>query len=120
MIERATSVALSFGIHFGNMDSITQNYTDQELMNRLQELMEVPHPQKDVSLFDPKEIISNKTIRTPYMNDIRKIELSLSTSDSADYTDGCIIEQISENNLYESVNKEDLKKVFNSDELLVV
>lgn len=91
MIERAASVALSFGIHFGNMDSITQNFTDQELMNRLHELMEAPHPQKDASLFDSDEIISSKAISTPALKDIRKIELSLSTSDSADYTDGCII-----------------------------
>lgn len=94
MIERATSVALSFGIHFGNMDSITQNFTDQELMNRLHELMEAPHPQKDVSLFDSDEIISSKAVSTPALKDIRKIELSLSTSDSADYTDGCIIVSI--------------------------
>ena len=94
MIERATSVALSFGIHFGNMDSITQNFKDQELMNRLHELMEAPHPQKDASLFDSEEIISSKTISTPNLKDIRKIELSLSTSDSADYTDGCIIVNI--------------------------
>lgn len=46
MIERATLVALSFGIYFG------------------------------------------------IMKDIRKIELSLSTSESADYTDGCIIVNI--------------------------
>ena len=47
MIERATSVALSFGIHFGIMNSNMQNYTDEDLTKRLQELMETPHPQKD-------------------------------------------------------------------------
>ena len=76
------------------MDSITQNFTDQELMNRLHELMEAPHPQMDASLFDSEEIISSKTISTPNLKDIRKIELSLSTSDSADYTDGCVIVSI--------------------------
>ncbi len=94
MIERATSVALFFCIHSGNMDSITQNFTDQELMNRLHELMEAPHPQMDASLFDSEESISSKTISTPNLKDIRKIELSLSTSDSADYTDGCVIVSI--------------------------
>ena len=94
MIERATSVALFYGIHFGNMDRKMQNYTDEELMNRLHELIETPHPQKDDSLFNSNEMISSKTISTPALKDIRKIELSLSTSDSADYTDGCIIVNI--------------------------
>ena len=39
MIERATSVALSFGIHFGIMNSNMQNYTDEDLTKRLQELI---------------------------------------------------------------------------------
>ena len=94
MIERATSVALFYGIHFGNMDRKMQTHTDEELMNRLHELMETPHPQKDDSHFKSNETISSKTINTPALKDIRKIELSLSTSDSADYTDGCIIVNI--------------------------
>ena len=94
MIERATSVALFYGIHFGNMDRKMQTHTDEELMNRLHELMETPHPQKDDSHFKSNETISSKTISTSALKDIRKIELSLSTSDSADYTDGCIIVNI--------------------------
>ena len=50
MIERAASVALSFGFYSGIMNSNMQN-----------------------------------------LKDIRTIELSLSTSESADYTDGCMI-----------------------------
>ena len=87
MIERATSVALSFGIHFGIMNSNMQNYTDEDLTKRLQELMETPHPKST-------ETIVGKTIGTSALKDIRKIELSLSTSDIADYTDGCIIVSI--------------------------
>lgn len=94
MIERATSVALSFGIHFGIMNSNIQNYTDEDLTKRLQELMETPHPQKDASDFKSTETIVGKTIGTSALKDIRKIELSLSTSDIADYTDGCIIVSI--------------------------
>lgn len=94
MIERATSVALFYGIHFGNMDRKMQTHTDEELMNRLHELMETPHPQKDDSPFKSNETISSKAISTSALKDIRKIELSLSTSDSADYTDGCIIVNI--------------------------
>ena len=94
MIERATSVALSFGIHFGIMNSNMQNYTDEDLTKRLQELMETPHPQKDASDFKSTETIVGKTIGTSALKDIRKIELSLSTSDIADYTDGCIIVSI--------------------------
>ena len=94
MIERATPVALSFGIHFGIMNSNMQNYTDEDFTKRLQELMETPHPQKDASDFKSAETIVGKTIGTSTLKDIRKIELSLSTSDEADYTDGCIIVSI--------------------------
>ncbi len=94
MIERATPVALSFGIHFGIMNSNMQNYTDEDFTKRLQELMETPHPQKDASDFKSAETIVGKTIGTSPLKDIRKIELSLSTSDEADYTDGCIIVSI--------------------------
>ncbi len=94
MIERATQVALSFGIHFGIMNSNMQNYTDEDFTKRLQELMETPHPQKDASDFKSAETIVGKTIGTSALKDIRKIELSLSTSDEADYTDGCIIVSI--------------------------
>ena len=94
MIERATPVALSFGIHFGIMNSNMQNYTDEDFTKRLQELMETPHPQKDASDFKSAETIVGKTIGTSALKDIRKIELSLSTSDEADYTDGCIIVSI--------------------------
>lgn len=94
MIERATPVALSFGIHFGIMNSNMQNYTDEDFTKRLQELMETPHPQKDASDFKSAKTIVGKTIGTSALKDIRKIELSLSTSDEADYTDGCIIVSI--------------------------
>ena len=94
MIERATPVALSFGIHSGIMNSNMQNYTDEDFTKRLQELLETPHPQKDASDFKSAETIVGKTIGTSALKDIRKIELSLSTSDEADYTDGCIIVSI--------------------------
>jgi len=94
MIERATPVALSFGIHSGIMNSNMRNYTDEDFTKRLQELMETPHPQKDASDFKSAETIVDKTIGTSALKDIKKIELSLSTSDAADYTDGCIIVNI--------------------------
>ena len=56
--------------------------------------METPHPQKDASDFKSDETIAGKTISISSLKDIRKIELSLSTSDIADYTDGCIIVNI--------------------------
>ena len=71
-----------------------QTYTDDELMNRLHELMENPHPQMDDSLFNSNEAISSKKSNTSALKDIRKIELSLSTCDSAAYTDGSIIVNI--------------------------
>ena len=94
MIERATQVALSFGIHFGIMNSNMQNFTDEDFTKRLQERMETHHPQKDASYFKSDETIAGKTISISSLKDIRKIELSLSTSDIADYTDGCIIVNI--------------------------
>lgn len=94
MIERATPVALSFGIHFGIMNSNMQNYTDEDFTKKLQELMETPHPQQDASDSKSDETINDKTISSSALKDIKKIELSLSTNDSADYTDGCIIVNI--------------------------
>jgi len=91
MIERAALVALSFGFYSGIMDSNMQIYTDEDFTKRLQELMDTPHPQQDASDFKSAETIVGKTISTPALKDIREIELSLSTSDIADYTDGCII-----------------------------
>ena len=94
MIERAALVALSFGFYSEIMDSNMQIYTDEDFTKRLQELMDTPHPQQDASDFKSAETIVGKTISTPALKDIRKIELSLSTSDSADFTDGCIIVSI--------------------------
>jgi len=94
MIERATPVALSFGIYFGIMESITQNYMNEDFAKRLQELMENPHPQKDASDLKSDKTIADKTNSTSALKDIRKIELSLSTNDEADYIDGCIIVNI--------------------------
>ena len=94
MIERAASVALSYGFYSGIMNSDMQNYTDEELLKRLQELMETPHPQQDASNFKSNETITAITISTTALKDIRKIALSLSTSKSADYTGGCIIVNI--------------------------
>ena len=73
MIERATPVALSFGIHSGIMNSNMRNYTDEDFTKRLQELMETPHPQKDASDFKSAETIVGKTIGTSALKDIRKI-----------------------------------------------
>ena len=76
------------------MNRNANNLSDEDLMKRLQELMETPHPQKDASDFKSDETIAGKTISISSLKDIRKIELSLSTSDIADYTDGCIIVNI--------------------------
>ncbi len=94
MIERAASVALSFGLYAGIMDSNMQTYTDEDLTKRLHELMEAPLPFKDDPYFDSDEKLFDNAISNPALKDIRKIELSLSTSDSADYTDGCVIVNI--------------------------
>lgn len=83
-----------FWYYFGIMNSNMQNYTDEDFTKRLQELMETPHPQKDASDFKSAETIVGKTIGTSALKDISKIELSLSTSDEAYYTDGCIIVSI--------------------------
>ena len=88
MIERATSVALSIGFYLGNMDSSIQTYTDKELTNRLQELMEIPRPIKDDSYSDSDEKLFGYNIITKNLKDIRLIKLSLSTSNSTAYTDG--------------------------------
>ena len=90
MIERAASVALSIGFYFGNMDSSIQTYTDKELTNRLQELMENPRPIKDDSYSDSDEKLFDYNIITKNLKDIRLIKLSLSTSNSNAYTDGPI------------------------------
>jgi AAA+ superfamily predicted ATPase len=90
MIERATSVALSIGFYLGNMDSSIQTYTDKELTNRLQELMENPRPIKDGPYSDSDEKLSSFNIVTKNLKDIRLIKLSLSTSNSTAYTDGSI------------------------------
>lgn len=90
MIERAASVALSIGFYFGNMDSSFKTYTDKELTNRLQELMENPRPIKDDSYSDSDEKLFDYNIITKNLKDIRLIKLSLSTSNSTAYTDGPI------------------------------
>ena len=88
MIERAASVALSIGFYLGNMDSSFKTYTDKELTNRLQELMENPRPIKDGPYSDSDENLSSFNIVTKKLKDIRLIKLSLSTSNSTAYTDG--------------------------------
>lgn len=90
MIERAASVALSIGFYLGNMDSSFKTYTDKELTNRLQELMENPHPIKDGPYSDSDEKLFGFNIITKNLKDIRLIKLSLSTSNSTAYTDGSI------------------------------
>ena len=90
MIERAASVALSNGFYLGNMDSSIQTYTDKELTNRLQELMENPRPIKDGPYSDSDEKLFDYNIITKNLKDIRLIKLSLSTSNSTAYTDGSI------------------------------
>ncbi len=76
------------------MNSNVKAYTDDELCKKLHELMENPLPVKDDPYFNSDEKLFGNTISTPTLKDIRKIELSLSTSDEADYTDGCIIVSI--------------------------
>ena len=90
MIERAASVALSIGFYLGNMDSSFKTYTDKELTNRLQELMENPRPIKDGPYSDSDEKLFGFNIITKKLKDIRLIKLSLSTSNSNAYTDGSI------------------------------
>lgn len=94
MIERATPLALSFGIHFGNMDRNMQNYNDEDFTKRLQELMEIPHPIMDDPYFDSDEKIFGNIVITPALKDIRGIELSLSTDNPTVYTDGAIVVNI--------------------------
>ncbi len=76
------------------MNSNVKAYTDDELCKKLHELMENPLPVKDDPYFDSDEKLFGNTISTPTLKGIRTIELSLSTSDEADYTDGCIIVNI--------------------------
>ena len=90
MIERAASVALSIGFYLGNMDSSFKTYTDKELTNRLQKLMENPRPIKDGPYSDSDEKLFDYNIITKNLKDIRLIKLSLSTSNSNAYTDGSI------------------------------
>ena len=90
MIERAASVALSIGFYLGNMDSSIQTYTDKELTNRLQELMENPHPTKDDSYSDSDEKLFGYNIISTTLKDIRLIKLSLLTDNPTAYTDGSI------------------------------
>lgn len=90
VIERAASVALSIGFYLGNMDSSSKTYTDKELTNRLQELMENPRPIKDDPFPDSDEKLFDYNIITKNLKDIRLIKLSLSTSNSNAYTDGPI------------------------------
>ena len=73
------------------MNDRLSNLENEELCKRLQELMELPLVIKDDPYFDSDEKLFGNTISTKDLKDIRKIELSLSTSDTADYTDGCII-----------------------------
>lgn len=76
------------------MDCEFGNYTNEELFNRLQELMEVPHPEKDASFFNSDEKLLCNTLRTPALKDIRNITLSLSLGHPSVYTDGTIIVKI--------------------------
>ena len=76
------------------MNDRLSNLENEELCNKLQELMEQPLVIKDDPYFDSDEKLFGNSISTPALKDIRKIELSLSTSESADYTDGCIIVNI--------------------------
>ena len=94
MIERATSVALSFGFFSGIMDSNMQTYTDEDLTKRLHELMDASLPVKDDPHFNSDEKLFGNSICSPALKDIRKIEISLSTDNPSDYTDGCIIVNI--------------------------
>ena len=94
MIERAASVALSFGFYSGIMDSKMLNYTDEDLTKRLHEMTDASLPVKDDPCINSDNRLLANSISTSALKDIKKIELSLSTSDSADYTDGCIIVNI--------------------------
>ena len=76
------------------MNNRLSNLENEELYKKLQEMMEQPLVIKDDPYFDSDEKLFGNSITTPALKDIRKIELSLSTSDSADYTDGCIIVNI--------------------------
>ena len=76
------------------MDCEFGNYTNEELFNRLQELMEVPLPEKDASFFNSDEKLLCNTLRTPALKDIRNITLSLSLGHPSVYTDGTIFVKI--------------------------
>ena len=76
------------------MDSNMQTYTDEDLTKRLHELMDAPFPVKDNPHFNSDEKLFGNSICSPTLKDIRKIEISLSTDNSSDYTDGCIIVNI--------------------------
>ena len=76
------------------MDSMTQNYTDEDLMMRLHELMDPPHSVKDDSYFNSDEKLFGNTLGTPALKDIRKIEISLATDNPSVYTDGAIVVSI--------------------------
>jgi len=94
MIERATPVALSFGFYSGIMNSNMQNYTNEDLMKRLQELMDAPLPVKDDPYFNSDEKLFGNTINTYALKDIRKIEISLPTDTPSAFIDGSIIVNI--------------------------
>ena len=94
MIERVASAALFFGFYSGIMDSNMQNYTDEDLMKRLHELMDTPLPVKDDPYFNSDEKLFGNTISTSALKDIRKIEISLSIDTPSAYTDGSIIVNI--------------------------
>jgi len=76
------------------MDSNMQTYTDEDLTKRLHELMDAPFPVKDDPHFNSDEKLFGNSICSPTLKDIRKIEISLSTDNPSDYTDGCIIVNI--------------------------
>ena len=76
------------------MDSNMQTYTDEDLTKRLHELMDAPLPVKDDPHFNSDEKLFGNSICSPTLKDIRKIEISLSTDNPSDYTDGCIIVNI--------------------------
>ena len=76
------------------MNDRLSNLENEELCNKLQKLMEQPLVIKDDPYFDSDEKLFGNSISASALKDIRKIELSLSTSESADYTDGCIIVKI--------------------------
>ena len=100
MIERAASVALYFAVSKNGqqilafMNDRLSNLENEEFCKKLQELMEDSRPIKDDPYFGSEEKLFGNSITAPALKDIRKIELSLSTSDSANYTDGNIIVNI--------------------------